>query len=67
MDLSLLSALNAERAGRRAAILLTDTATGEARLVRESEPRRTRSRTNSPSASARARAARWKWTGGACS
>jgi xanthine dehydrogenase accessory factor len=37
MDLSLLSSLNAERTGRRAAILLTDTATGEARLVRESE------------------------------
>ena len=37
MHLSLLSALNAERAGRRAAILVTDTGTGEARLVRESE------------------------------
>ncbi|NNM72400.1 XdhC family protein [Enterovirga aerilata] len=37
MDLSLLSALNAERAARRAAILVTDVATGEARLVREYE------------------------------
>ncbi|MGA0596182.1 XdhC family protein [Enterovirga sp. CN4-39] len=37
MDLALLSALNAERAARRAAILVTDTATGEARLVREAE------------------------------
>ncbi len=37
MRLSLLSALNAERAARRAAILVTDTATGEARLVGESE------------------------------
>jgi xanthine dehydrogenase accessory factor len=35
MHLSLLSALNAERAARRAAILVTDMATGEQRLVRE--------------------------------
>lgn len=35
MDLTLLTALNAERAARRAAILVTDVATGEARLVRE--------------------------------
>jgi xanthine dehydrogenase accessory factor len=37
MDLSLLSSLNAERAARRAAILVTDVATGEARLVREAD------------------------------
>ena len=37
MDLALLAALNAERAARRAAILVTDVATGEARLVREAE------------------------------
>ena len=37
MDLSLLAALNAERAARRAAILVTDTGSGEARLVREAE------------------------------
>ena len=35
MHLSLLSALNAERAARRAAILVTDMASGEQRLVRE--------------------------------
>jgi xanthine dehydrogenase accessory factor len=37
MDLSLLSALNAERAARRAAILVTDIASGAARLVREAD------------------------------
>jgi xanthine dehydrogenase accessory factor len=37
MDLSLLTALNAERSARRAAILVTDTAGGTARLVREAE------------------------------
>jgi xanthine dehydrogenase accessory factor len=37
MHLSLLSALNAERAARRAAILVTDMATGEQRLVREAD------------------------------
>lgn len=37
MDLSLLSALNAERAARRAAILVTDTGSGEGRLVREAD------------------------------
>jgi xanthine dehydrogenase accessory factor len=37
MHLSLLSALNAERAARRAAILVTDMASGEQRLVREAE------------------------------
>lgn len=37
MDLSLLTALNAERAARRAAILVTDIATGASRLVREEE------------------------------
>ncbi|HEX2137272.1 MAG TPA: XdhC family protein [Microvirga sp.] len=37
MDLPLLSALNAERAARRAAILVTDLATGEQQLVREDE------------------------------
>ena len=37
MRLDLLSALNAERAARRAAILVTDIATNEQRLVRESE------------------------------
>ena len=37
MDLALLSALNAERAARRAAIVVTDTATGTQRLVREVE------------------------------
>jgi xanthine dehydrogenase accessory factor len=35
MHLSLLSALNAERAARRAAILVTNVASGEQRLVRE--------------------------------
>ncbi|MDF2970283.1 MAG: XdhC/CoxF family protein [Microvirga sp.] len=37
MRLSLLSDLNAERAARRAAILVTDVASGEQRLVREAE------------------------------
>ena len=37
MRLSLLSDLNAERAARRAAILVTDIASGEQRLVREAE------------------------------
>jgi xanthine dehydrogenase accessory factor len=37
MHLSLLSALNAERAARRAAILVTDMASGAQRLVREAE------------------------------
>ncbi|MBM6579980.1 XdhC family protein [Microvirga sp. BT689] len=37
MRLSLLSDLNVERAARRAAILVTDTASGEQRLVRETE------------------------------
>ena len=37
MHLSLLSALNAERAARRAAILVTNVASGEQRLVREAE------------------------------
>lgn len=37
MRLSLLSDLNAERAARRAAILVTDVASGEQRLVREVE------------------------------
>ena len=37
MDLSLLSALNGERAARRAAIVVTDVARGSARLVREAE------------------------------
>ena len=37
MRLSLLSALNAERAARRAAIFVTDMATGAQRLVREAE------------------------------
>ncbi|MDB5512746.1 MAG: XdhC/CoxF family protein [Enterovirga sp.] len=37
MDLALLAALNAERAARRAAILVTDTTSGEARLVREAD------------------------------
>ena len=37
MHLSLLSALNAERAARRAAILVTDIGSGEQRLVREAE------------------------------
>lgn len=36
MKLDLLAELNAERAGRRAAILLTDLESGEQRLVRES-------------------------------
>ena len=35
MDLSLLSTLNAERAARRATVLVTDLATGEQRLVKE--------------------------------
>ena len=37
MRLSLLSDLNAERAARRAAVLVTDTGSGEQRLVREEE------------------------------
>ncbi len=37
MRLDLLAALNAERAARRAAILVTDTGSGEQRLVREEE------------------------------
>ena len=37
MDLQLLSALTAERAARRAAILITEVATGEQHLVREDE------------------------------
>jgi xanthine dehydrogenase accessory factor len=37
MQLGLLSRLNAERAARRAAILVTDIASGEQRLVRETE------------------------------
>jgi xanthine dehydrogenase accessory factor len=37
MRLDLLSALNAERAARRAAILITDVASGEQRLVREAD------------------------------
>jgi xanthine dehydrogenase accessory factor len=37
MRLDLLSALNGERAVRRAAVLVTDLASGEQRLVRESE------------------------------
>lgn len=37
MRLDLLAALNAERAARRAAVLVTDTASGEQRLVRETE------------------------------
>jgi xanthine dehydrogenase accessory factor len=37
MQLGLLSGLNAERAARRAAILVTDIASGEQRLVRETE------------------------------
>lgn len=37
MDLALLKALNAERGARRAAVLVTDIATGAQRLVREGE------------------------------
>ena len=37
MDLELLSVLNAERAARRAAVLVTDLATGDQQLVREDE------------------------------
>jgi xanthine dehydrogenase accessory factor len=37
MRLDLLAALNEERAARRAALLVTDTASGEQRLVREAE------------------------------
>jgi xanthine dehydrogenase accessory factor len=40
MHLALLSALNAERAARRAAILVTDMGGGEQRLVREAEASR---------------------------
>lgn len=39
MRLSLLSDLNAERAARRAAVLVTDVASGEQRIVREAEVR----------------------------
>jgi xanthine dehydrogenase accessory factor len=39
MRLSLLSDLNAERTARRAAVLVTDVASGEQRLVREAEVR----------------------------
>lgn len=38
MDLSLLSQLNAERAARRAAIMITDMASGTQRLVKHSDP-----------------------------
>jgi xanthine dehydrogenase accessory factor len=37
MDLQLLASLNAERAARRAAVLVTDIASGEQHLVREAE------------------------------
>ncbi len=37
MDLALLSALNAERAARRAAVLVTDTGSGAQRLVKEAD------------------------------
>jgi xanthine dehydrogenase accessory factor len=37
MDLAILTALNAERAARRAALLVTDVASGRQRLVREAE------------------------------
>jgi xanthine dehydrogenase accessory factor len=37
MDLSLLSALNAERAARRAAVLVTDTGSGAQRLVKAAD------------------------------
>ena len=37
MDLAILTALNAERAARRAALLITDVASGRQRLVREAE------------------------------
>lgn len=37
MDLSLLSALNAERAARRATVLVTELGSGEQRLVKEAE------------------------------
>jgi len=37
MRLDLLAALNAEKAARRAAVLVTDTASGEARLIRAAE------------------------------
>lgn len=37
MKLDLLAALNAEKAARRAAVLVTDTASGEARLIRAAE------------------------------
>lgn len=39
MELSLLSALNAERAARRAAVLVTDTGSGAQRLVKAAELR----------------------------
>jgi xanthine dehydrogenase accessory factor len=38
MRLDLLEALNAERAARRAAVLVTDVASGEQRLVRKRKP-----------------------------
>ena len=37
MDLAILSALNAERAARRATLLVTHTASGAQRLVREAD------------------------------
>lgn len=37
MDVALLSALNAERAARRATVLVTDTASGAQRLVKEAD------------------------------
>ena len=37
MNIALLSALNEERAARRAAVLVTDTGSGDQRLVRETE------------------------------
>lgn len=37
MDIQLLSTLNAERAARRATVLVTDLATGEQRLVKEAD------------------------------
>ena len=37
MDLGILTALNAERAGRRAAIVVTDVASGKQRLVKQAE------------------------------
>ena len=37
MDLSLLSTLNAERAARRATVLVTNLGSGEQRLVKEAD------------------------------